>query len=231
MRQKEPRAFNEVISQLLDEERRQTGTETGAALLAKKRDKTVQCSYCKGGRHTQDTCWQLHPDLRPKKGQKKEKSKDDSKKKHEGKTKRVLMAYGKQDTLPTMWYMNLGASEHVASTEALFSQLSRAKSTIHLGDDSLKEILGTRHVGLTFFLPNSQTQSITFTGVKYVPTMRYNLLSVFQLLNKGCKVIFQDGCCHELASERSSNATPFAFVQAKPTQQRLSMLGSTGSSA
>ncbi len=37
--------------------------------------------------------------------------------------------------------------------------------------------------------------------------------------------------CHELASERSSNATLFAFVQAKPTQQRLSMLGSTGSSA
>ncbi len=37
--------------------------------------------------------------------------------------------------------------------------------------------------------------------------------------------------CHELASKRSSNATLFAFVQAKPTQQRLSMLESTGSSA
>jgi hypothetical protein len=178
MRQKEPPALNEVISQLLDEERRRTGTETGTALLAKRGDKTVQCSYCKGGGHTQDTCWRLHPDLRPKKGRKKEKGKDDSKNKDEGKTKRVLMAYGKEDTSPTTWYVDSGASEHVASTEAMFSQLSRAKSTIHLGDDSVKEIVGTGHVDLTFLLPNSQTQSVTFTGVKYVPTMRYNLLSV-----------------------------------------------------
>ncbi len=195
MRQKQPPAPNEVISQLLDEERRRTGTETGTALLAKKRDKTVQCSYCKGGGHTQNTCWRLHPDLRPKKGQKIGKGKDDSKKKDEGKTKRVLVAHGKQDALPTTWYLDLGASEHVTSLEAMFSQLSRAKSSIHLGDDSVKEIVGTGQVDFTFLLPNSQTQSVTFTGVKYVPTMRYNLLSVSRLLNESCRVIFKDNGC------------------------------------
>ncbi len=41
MRQKEFPALNEVISQLLDEERRWTGIEPGTVLLARKRDKTV----------------------------------------------------------------------------------------------------------------------------------------------------------------------------------------------
>ncbi len=101
VRQKELPAPNEIISQLLDKERWRTRTDTGTALFAKKGNKTVQCSYCKGSGHIQDTCWRLHPNLRPKKDQKKEKGKDDSKKKDEGKTKNVLMAHSKQDTLPT----------------------------------------------------------------------------------------------------------------------------------
>ncbi len=94
------------------------------ALLAKNKDKTVQCSYCKGGKHTQKTYWRLHLDLGPKKSQKKEKSKDDWKTKDEGKIKKVLIAHGKQDTSFTMWYVDSGASEHIISTEFRFSQLS-----------------------------------------------------------------------------------------------------------
>ncbi len=105
------------------------------------------------------------------------------------------MAQGKQDTSFTTWYVVLRVSEHVVSTAAMFSQLSRAKSTIHLRDDSVKEIVGTEHVNLTFFLPNGQTQSVTFTRVEYVFTIRNNLLLVLGLLNKSCNVVFKDGRC------------------------------------
>ncbi len=40
--------------------------------------------------------------------------------------------------------------------EAMFTQLSRVKSTVYLRDDNVKKIVGIGHVDFIFFLPNGR---------------------------------------------------------------------------
>ena len=66
--------LDEVISQLLDEERRFTKNKPSTALLTSS-SKDKKCLYCNGTGHVQETCWRLHPELKPKrKGDKAKRS-------------------------------------------------------------------------------------------------------------------------------------------------------------
>ena len=75
------------------------------------------------------------------------------------------------------WLIDSGASYHMAKNKARFSSLNDCNTkTIYVGDNRSLSVVGTR----TVHIDNGQ-----FNDVLCVPTLSYNLLSVYQITHSG----------------------------------------------
>ena len=91
------------------------------------------------------------------------------------------------------WYLDSGCSRDMTGDENLFQELNKNKSgNVSFGDNSKGVIRGIGTIG-----NNSHTQ---IKNVLLVENLKYNLLSISQLCDKGYRVCFESNACHVINS-------------------------------
>ena len=94
------------------------------------------------------------------------------------------------------WYLDNRCSRHVIGDESLFQKLDKKKSgNVSFGDNSKGVIRGIETIG-----NNSHTQ---IKNVLLAENLKYNLLRISQLCDKGFRVCFESNACHVINSTTS----------------------------
>eukprot|EP00253_Pinus_taeda_P007771 PITA_07771 len=90
-----------------------------------------------------------------------------------------------------VWYLDSGASFHMTNDKNLFSTLEERdlQMRIEMGDDGKYHVSGEG----TVVFQRQHGAPLTLTNVKYVPSLKKNLVSVAMLEDKGYDVVFSKG--------------------------------------
>ncbi|GJY95831.1 retrovirus-related pol polyprotein from transposon TNT 1-94 [Tanacetum coccineum] len=102
----------------------------------------------------------------------------------------LLMAHEEQiSEVDTMWYLDSGASNHMSGQKDLFVQMTEVvQGHVSLGDASKIDVKGR---GKIRFFHNGKESMIE--DVYYVHTIKSNILSLGQLMEKGYWVLMKNG--------------------------------------
>ncbi|XP_019447362.1 PREDICTED: uncharacterized protein LOC109350594 [Lupinus angustifolius] len=88
------------------------------------------------------------------------------------------------------WYLDIGCSNHMTGRREWFAQLDESvKSKVKFADHSAISAKGVGRI----LIQRLDGKSASISNVLYVQKMKNNLLSLGHLLEKGYKVIMQDG--------------------------------------
>ncbi|CAL5408817.1 unnamed protein product [Camellia sinensis] len=94
-----------------------------------------------------------------------------------------------EETLPNMWYLDTGSSNHMCGDKSMFSELDESfNSSVKFGDDSRLSVMGKGKISF-------QNSKHSLSNVFYVPGLKNNLLSVGQLQEKDYEIIIKRGTC------------------------------------
>ncbi|KAK8310269.1 hypothetical protein V6Z12_D02G175800 [Gossypium hirsutum] len=104
------------------------------------------------------------------------------------------MSWGKENcfkvnnTSTNSWYLDIGCSRHMPSDKIHLIKLNpKSGEEVTFGDNSKGQIGGIGSIG--------KNSSIFIENVLYVNDLKYNLLSIGQLYDKGLNVIFYSNGC------------------------------------
>jgi hypothetical protein len=87
------------------------------------------------------------------------------------------------------WYIDNGSSKHMTGDKDKFLSISKSKTrNVTFGNDELGKIQGKWMVSLSNGKGKSQ-------DVLLVDGLKHNLLSVSQMCNRGCEVVFTSKDC------------------------------------
>ncbi|WVZ17702.1 hypothetical protein V8G54_010684 [Vigna mungo] len=88
----------------------------------------------------------------------------------------------------SLWYLESGCSRHMTGDKKRFISLEKKKQGfVTYGDNNKGRIMGTGDIG--------GGNTLTIRDVLYVEGLKYNLLSISQLCDKGLKVTFENDKC------------------------------------
>ena len=143
---------------------------------------SIKCYNCEKFGHYASEC------RAPKNAKVEEKSNYVEERNHE--EDMLLMAFkedGKDDV--HKWYLDSGASNHMCGQRSMFVELDESKEgNVALGDESMMEVKGKGNILIR--LKNGDHQFIS--NVYYIPSMKTNILSLGQLLEKGYDIRLKD---------------------------------------
>lgn len=210
--------FDVVKSRLLQEEQRfemRGSTATNESVLLNKvhDDKpssvrvVPKCSFCGRRGHKEEKCWDKNPSMRPAKftsgGQRSKKalllkdSEEGSSDSDEG----VVCLYSKskeftkrspsvKEATSITWILDSGASCHMTSKRVAFATFQDVKHfSVHMGDKSVVHATGKGDVDLIIDR-NGKEKPCRLENVLYVPNLKYSLVSISSLIDRGMKVSF-----------------------------------------
>jgi hypothetical protein len=87
------------------------------------------------------------------------------------------------------WYINSGCSKHMMRDNGKFLSLSERKSgNVNFGNDAPSKIKGKGMVSLSNGKGKAQ-------DILLVDGLKHNLLSVIQMCDRGCEVVFTSKDC------------------------------------
>ncbi|CAL5403117.1 unnamed protein product [Camellia sinensis] len=114
-----------------------------------------------------------------------------------------------EETLPNMWYLDTGSSNHMCGDKSMFSELDESfNSSVKFGDDSRLSVMGKGKISF-------QNSKHSLSNVFYVPGLKNNLLSVGQLQEKDYEIIIKRGTCQIQHPEKG------LIVQVNMTRNRM----------
>ena len=178
-----------------------------------------KCSKQNDGRwrrHLPENCWTLHPEKRPSpggKGKGKERqSKDEVDISKDGEYSMTAIhqvtpkngvhhaiPQGDNITLNLLkcrdWNVDSGATKHISPFRDDFTEYHNKRSKIIVADGSSIDVLGEGSKRVEFRNPDGSTSWRNIRGVLYVPQADCNLLSIYELENKGFNVAFEGHTC------------------------------------
>ena len=102
-----------------------------------------------------------------------------------------LIACMVSSSMGCVWYLDSGASFHMLGDKNIFSTLEEKdlQIQIEMADDGKYRVLGEGMV----VLQREHGAPLTLTDVKYVPSLKKNLVSDAMLEDKGYDVVFSKG--------------------------------------
>ena len=170
-----------------------------------------ECHQCKKQndgkwkRHLPENCWTLHPEKRPSaaksnKGKSKDENDTSSREKDEDYgmviTHHIIPDHDAQHLLKSRdWNIDSGATKHISPFFHDFIEYHEKQSNIVVADGSSIEVLGEGSKRVEFRNPDGTTTWCTIRGILYVPKADCNLLSIYELENKGFNVTFEGHVC------------------------------------
>eukprot|EP00253_Pinus_taeda_P023123 PITA_23123 len=145
----------------------------------------VQCYYCKKYGHYANECRKKQHDI--------SNSSNANVTRENISQDNVFLACNIAETnSEDIWFLDSGCSNHMTGNIALFFALDQnVKSEVTLGTDSKISVMGKGDVKIF----TKKGEKKTIADVYYVPGMRYNLLSIGQLVHKGYNVFFKNDVC------------------------------------
>ena len=194
-----------VKSRLLQEEQRMSDRakeESGsdAALVGrqfrKRSSKNVTCYYCGNKGHIMRNCFKkqrdgankdqvdaAHPSVKTELSNEQGTGGNDS-------DFVCLIAAGSDKATNSEWIVDSGATAHMTYDDSMFQTYdSKVSSGVSIGNDSKLESVGHGSVELDLTVEGSK-RKCKLKQVVHVPSLRYHLLSVSQICDLGCKVVF-----------------------------------------
>jgi transposase InsO family protein len=91
----------------------------------------------------------------------------------------------------SIWYVDSGASHHYCNDRALFRNLEPVTDkTVSVANGASSDIVGHGTIDTDFPVLTNNSH------VRFVPSLRYNLLSVSEMSKGGWRVDFTDNACH-----------------------------------
>ncbi|KAK7379718.1 hypothetical protein VNO78_34408 [Psophocarpus tetragonolobus] len=104
-----------------------------------------------------------------------------------------MMEHEKENTDNMMWYLDMGARNHMCGHKHLVKELQKVETGhVSFGDASKVEVKGQ---GMVYYLQkDGLVESIQ--DVYYVPDLKSNILSIGQLMVKGYMVLMKDRVLH-----------------------------------
>ena len=95
----------------------------------------------------------------------------------------------KANSSKVKWFIDSGCSRHMRGDKSLFNQLEdHHGSHVTFGDNSRFKIEGISSIG--------NSSHIYISDVYYVNDLKHNLLSIFQLCDKGYSISFNEHECN-----------------------------------
>nr|XP_027188629.1 uncharacterized protein LOC113785792 [Cicer arietinum] len=109
---------------------------------------------------------------------------------------------GFQNTKRKPWFLDSGCSRHMTGDRNCFITFSKKDGgSVTFGNDDQAQIKGNGTIG--------KTNSAQINDVQYVEGLKHNLLSISQLCDNGCEVVFKPKVCEvKQPPERSPSPPP-----------------------
>ncbi|KAB5515991.1 hypothetical protein DKX38_026639 [Salix brachista] len=102
------------------------------------------------------------------------------------------------ETSTESWLIDSGCTNHMTNDKKLFKSLMPTEITkVKIGNGDYISVEGKGTITIT-----SSSGVKLISDVLYVPEINQNLLSVGQLIERGLKVVFEDGCCQVFDANR-----------------------------
>uniref|UniRef100_A0A251VDU9 Retrovirus-related Pol polyprotein from transposon TNT 1-94-like beta-barrel domain-containing protein n=2 Tax=Helianthus annuus TaxID=4232 RepID=A0A251VDU9_HELAN len=105
----------------------------------------------------------------------------------------MAVAKGASACLDSLWYVHSGGSRHMTGCRALLKDFkNHGWGDISFGNNSKGKVLGSGIV---------QNGNLKFENVKLIDNLKFNLLSVSQVSDKGCGSFFTKDSCKIIGPE------------------------------
>ena len=97
-----------------------------------------------------------------------------------------------QEGQANVWFLDSGCNNHMTGNLEIFSSLDEiVKSDVTLGNDNKVEVKGKENINIL----TKKAGKKHISNVYFVPSLKYNLLSIGQLVEKGYRVSFKNQAC------------------------------------
>src|SRR5579859_453666 len=136
------------------------------------------CNHCNKHGHKENQCWIKHPELKPEKGRKDERTET---------PKYALMATSpKRQSAPHIWFTDSGASDHFSPHKDLFTTLRKLEEPICIETaEGTATGTGIGTITITVLSENNIEMDLQLNDVVYAPSMSSNLFSLASAYDRG----------------------------------------------
>src|SRR5579859_7696003 len=136
------------------------------------------CNHCNKRGHKENQCWIKHPELKPEKGRKDERTE---------RPKYALMATSpKRQSGPHIWFTDSGASDHFSPHKDLFTTLCKLEEPICIETaEGTATGTGIGTITITVHSENNIETDLQLNDVIYAPSMSSNLFSLAAAYDRG----------------------------------------------
>lgn len=170
-------------------------TNTSSSLNTRFKSKSTAYEKCSNGlhnpktAHSEDSCWQTHPEKNPHKSQSNTASI----------TGRVLSTLAKNGNLSGKPILDTACSQTMIHDKKLFDSYQAQQTNIEVAGGDLIDGIGLGRV-----TGNHKGMPLLFSDFLHVPSLKSNLISMINLAKKGCSIVFNHNRYFEVIQDKDT---------------------------